>query len=210
MSPRLPALVAVLLLVPAIQAQEVPSESVLERMAVELAQILGAGQVEIKLEPPPEIPIVPLDERALATVPESLEVDLLIAEMNRRREEHGLAPLTAQPRLMLAAADRIRDMQSKRYFAHIAPDGTRPFTWVRLRGYRYDRLGENLAAGFESARGVITGWMGSPAHRKNLLGRFVEVGVASIEGTPGGGRHGHTVVAIYGEPQRSSQQASSQ
>ena len=79
--------------------------------------------------------------------------------MNRERAAHGLGPLRLEPRLTLAASDRIGDMMRKRYFDHVSPDGVQPFTWVRKRGYRYRTIGENLALGYRSSQSVVTGWM---------------------------------------------------
>ncbi len=43
-------------------------------------------------------------------------------------------------------------------------------------GLRY--VGENVAAGYPTARAVMTGWMNSPGHRANILKReFNRLGV---------------------------------
>lgn len=123
----------------------------------------------------------------------------IVAEMNYYRERAGLAPLRMDGRLSGAASDRIREMFGQRYFNHVAPDGTEPFIWLRRHSYRYSFVGENLAAGYPSARQIVAGWMRSPGHRANILSRnFRDVGLAISSGFPGRERiGGPTVVALY-------------
>jgi uncharacterized protein YkwD len=155
-------------------------------LADELSRVLGSGRVEAAGRTVP------------AQTSSSME-DAVIAAMNRERAAHGLRPLRVNTRLSLAADDRIADLFSKKYFNHVSPDGMQPFVWAQRRGYNYSVIGENLAAGYRSATGVVDGWMHSPGHRANILGRdFDEVGVAIAGGSPVGGYGGPTVVALYG------------
>src|SRR5690349_20554932 len=120
--------------------------------------------------------------------------------MNRERIANGLQPLRINPRLGLAADDRITDMFSKHYFNNVSPDGLQPWSWVDRRGYRYREVGENLAVGYPTAESVVDGWMHSPGHRANVLGSdFEEVGVAVAPGSPQRPFSGPTIVALYGE-----------
>ncbi len=51
-------------------------------------------------------------------------------------------------------------------------------------GLRY--VGENVAAGYPTARAVMTGWMNSPGHRANILKReFNRLGVGVAYSTSG-------------------------
>jgi len=126
--------------------------------------------------------------------------EVILAAMNRERTARGLRPLRLNQKLSLAANDRIGDMFSKRYFAHVSPDGLQPFTWARQRGYRYRLIGENLAVGYRG-KSVVDGWMNSRGHRENILQRgFDEVGIAIADGAPQRGYRGPTVVAMYGTP----------
>jgi uncharacterized protein YkwD len=123
----------------------------------------------------------------------------LLQAMNEQRARRGLPPLHRNVRLDAAAGDRMQDMFEYGYFDHIAPDGTEPFVWVRHRGYRYLRVGENLATGQHAAREVVEQWMGSPGHRANVLGNFEDTGIAIASGSPDGRRgRGYTFVAMYG------------
>ena len=157
----------------------------LQGLADELSRVLGSGRVEVA-------------GRTAAPQQSSME-DAVIAAMNRERAAYGLRPLRVNTRLALAADDRIADLFSKKYFNHVSPDGLQPFVWAQRRGYQYSVIGENLAAGYRSATGVVDGWMHSPGHRANILGRdFDEVGVAIAGGSPVGNYRGPTVVALYG------------
>ncbi|NEP19230.1 MAG: hypothetical protein F6J97_20420, partial [Leptolyngbya sp. SIO4C1] len=47
-------------------------------------------------------------------------------------------------------------------------------------GYRYEAIGENIAAGYSTPRAVFDGWMASSGHRANILSdRFSEIGFGS-------------------------------
>ena len=128
----------------------------------------------------------------------------ILDEMNQHRRRYGLAPLSLNGKLSLAASDRVRDMFDQRYFDHVSPDGTQPFVWARHRGYRYSIIGENLAVGQRSAREVVNGWMSSPGHRANILGSsFRDCGLAIAQGSPTGRTRGYTFVALYAREARS-------
>lgn len=161
----------------------------LDQLARDLERALGRGSVETRRSgtPPPARP-------SYTAVTDAA----LVEAMNRQRAAHGLGPLRLNTRLSLAAQDRVTDMFEQRYFDHVAPDGTQPFTWVTRRGYAYRTVGENLAVGYTSADRVVHGWMNSPGHRRNILGRgFDEIGIAVASGAPLRGYGGPTIVAIY-------------
>ena len=132
----------------------------------------------------------------------------ILDEMNAHRRRYGLAPLSLNGKLNLAASDRVRDMFEQGYFDHVSPDGTQPFVWARHRGYRYATIGENLAEGQRSAREVVSGWMNSPGHRANILGSsFEDCGLAIAQGSPTGRSRGYTFVALYAREARSRSRA---
>ena len=117
--------------------------------------------------------------------------------MNRERAAKGLRPLRLNGTLSAAAGDRVGDMLAKRYFDHVSPDGVQPFVWAKRRGYDYRTIGENLAVGYRGTA-VVNGWMNSPGHRANILGRaFDEVGIAISDRAPVRGYTGPVVVALY-------------
>jgi uncharacterized protein YkwD len=141
-------------------------------------------------------PLLAFDTRVAAGI-SPVEISIISA-MNRERAAYGLPPLRINVELTEAANDRIDDLFAHHYFAHVSPQGLQPFVWAERRGYDYHAMGENLATGY-SPREVVDGWMHSPDHRANILGRdFNEVGVAIAPGSPVHAEGGPTVVALYG------------
>jgi uncharacterized protein YkwD len=48
-------------------------------------------------------------------------------------------------------------------------------------GYPYSTAAENVAAGYATPADVMTGWMGSEGHRKNILNAdFTEIGIGYV------------------------------
>src|SRR5581483_4473703 len=67
----------------------------------------------------------------------------LLKYTNLEREANGLAPLNLNPQLSHAAELKAHDMFAKDYWAHVSPDGTTPWVWIRDSGYNYLYAGEN-------------------------------------------------------------------
>ena len=96
----------------------------------------------------------------------------VITLLNEQRVNNGLSPLTADSTLTAAAMQRAAETVI--YFSHTRPNGSRCFTAFD-GGWR----GENIAAGQADPDEVITGWMNSTGHRKNILeANYTSVGVA--------------------------------
>ncbi len=111
----------------------------------------------------------------------------LLRFTNLKREEAGLAPLTANYQLEEAASKKADDMFEKDYWAHDAPDGTTPWVFIKGAGYDYVYAGENLARGFVNSEDIVNAWMASPHHRENMLSEnFNEVGFSVKAGKLGG------------------------
>lgn len=108
----------------------------------------------------------------------------LLKNTNQIREARGLQPLRLDPELSQAAAGKASNMFTNNYWAHIAPDGTTPWVFIKNSGYDYLYAGENLARGFSSASEVVDAWMASPSHRDNMLSpNYKDVGFAVSSGT---------------------------
>lgn len=107
----------------------------------------------------------------------------IIAITNTKRSEVGLQPLTYNENLSSAAYTKARDMIDRDYWAHVAPDGTQPWSFITRFGYKYRYAGENLARDFSSAQSIVDAWMGSPTHRDNILNpKYKEIGIGVTEG----------------------------
>ena len=95
----------------------------------------------------------------------------VITLLNEQRVNNGLSPLTADSTLTAAAMQRAAETVI--YFSHTRPDGSRCFT-----AFDGAWRGENIAAGQADPDEVITGWMNSTGHRKNILeANYTGVGV---------------------------------
>ena len=137
----------------------------------------------------------------VASSSESNEITLenTLALMNAYRAESGLPPLHLDAKLSEAAEDRMRDMEYGGWWSHVSPEGKPPFEWIKLREYDYLYAGENLAAGYETARVLVQSWMESPGHRANIMGaQFADCGIAIIEGSTKGPAMGKSVVVLFG------------
>jgi uncharacterized protein YkwD len=106
---------------------------------------------------------------------------------NYARARAGLPPLTANALLDAAGQAKLRDDVSCGEFSH-TPCG-RPFADVfapYLAGARGYRVGENIALGggeFATPRSTLDGWLGSAAHRANILAAgFRELGIGYVPG----------------------------
>jgi uncharacterized protein YkwD len=90
-------------------------------------------------------------------------------------------PLSWSNQLEQAAYDHTNAMFSKKFFAHIAPDGSNAGIRIERTGYKWMTYGENIATGYTSEKEVVEGWLLSPGHCKNIMSRnFKDVGVARV------------------------------
>jgi len=113
-----------------------------------------------------------------------ISAEELLLLTNLKRQEKGLPPLIMNSQLTQAAYQKAKDMFSKNYWAHVAPDGTTPWVFIRGSGYDYVYAGENLARGFTTSNDVVEAWMNSQSHRENMLSpNYQEIGFAILEGT---------------------------
>lgn len=92
-------------------------------------------------------------------------------------------PLTMNGPLRCAARIHSLDMFERGFFNHTNPDNLDPFDRMELAGYDYSYAGENIAQGYRSAADVMTGWMNSDGHCRNIMSpNFTEIGVGMYEG----------------------------
>jgi uncharacterized protein YkwD len=90
----------------------------------------------------------------------------LVQLINAFRAQRGLPQLAVSGRLTSAAKWMSTDMSVYNYFSHTSRDGRAPVQRMADAGYPVTGTwtGENLAAGYTSAREVLNGWINSPAH----------------------------------------------
>lgn len=113
-----------------------------------------------------------------------LEKDV-VRLINAERKKAGCSALRIEPKLTRAASLHSYDMRLKNYFSHTSKDGRSPWTRIKAQGYNYGSA-ENIAAGQRTAAAVVSAWMKSTGHRKNILNcknKAVGVGVSRGSGT---------------------------
>ncbi len=131
----------------------------------------------------------------------TLSVRGVIQLSNDERAREGLPALSEHPLLKKAAQAKLRDMFQKQYFDHISPEGKAPADVIEAAGYAYVIVGENLAEGdFADDRDLVTGWMNSEGHRKNIMhAKYTQIGVA-VERGMYQGRMVWMAVQEFGKP----------
>ena len=88
-------------------------------------------------------------------------------------------PLSWNEALANAAAGHARNMANGNFFDHLDHDGRTPGDRAELAGYIGQQIGENIAAGMDTPRKVVDGWLASPGHCANLMNpQFREMGAA--------------------------------
>ncbi len=129
--------------------------------------------------------------------------------VNRERDIRHIVTLRTDDRLARAAQYKSDDMQARRYFDHVDPDGH--YIWNRIvaEGYTpYIQLGENLAVEFYSVDSLVSAWMNSPTHRDNLLQEgFRDQGVGLAFGKPQDGQFYSAVANTFGRLQQKKTEA---
>ncbi|MBU6956986.1 CAP domain-containing protein [Pseudomonas sp. CVAP len=88
-------------------------------------------------------------------------------------------PLAWNTMLATAAQTHTQAMANQNFFDHKDRDGRTPGDRAELAGYAGQQIGENIAAGQDTVRKVIDGWLASPGHCANLMNpQFRELGAA--------------------------------
>lgn len=149
--------------------------------------------------------LAPEDATRLATLSHALsagsDVEMQIFHLtNLERQARGLYLYAWNDTLAGAARAHSLDMGQRAYFDHVNPDGHDPGDRITAAGYNWSSRGENIYAGYGPGGSplppehVVTGWMNSPGHRKNILRAYDDpdgiyycdlgVGHAYVAGSP--------------------------
>lgn len=112
----------------------------------------------------------------------------LLAQINSARSQPrqcggqgfaATAPLAWSSTLGDTAQEHSRAMANQNYFDHKDRDGRTPGDRAELAGYAGQQVGENIAAGQDSVRKVVDGWLATPGHCANLMNpAYHELGAA--------------------------------
>ncbi|QVY60027.1 CAP domain-containing protein [Cytobacillus gottheilii] len=100
---------------------------------------------------------------------------------NAERAKYGVPALKLDTELSKVAREKSNDMKAKGYFDHNSPTYGSPFDMMKQFGISYKTAGENIAMGQRSPQEVVTAWMNSEGHRKNILNaNFTHLGVGHL------------------------------
>jgi uncharacterized protein YkwD len=126
--------------------------------------------------------------------------------INQVRRSSGVPAVRVNPRLRRAAQRHSEDMLGRMYFSHATPEGVDMTARVALTGYipkkaRW-RLGENLAAGFETGATpvwTVLSWIHSPKHAGVLVDPiYREIGLGLTTAVKPAGGRGAVYTADFG------------
>ena len=141
-----------------------------------------------------------------------MEAAAMVAELelkvhtgiNAERAKNGGSPLKWEEQLAAVARAHSDDMTSRGYFSHDTPEGLGPSDRIDRAGYScwkrsHYGVAENIAIETtlgdleRTAAEAVRGWMNSPGHRTNLLGReYDRTGIGASFGT----WHGYKAVYL--------------
>ncbi len=114
---------------------------------------------------PPKRPPAP----PAAAAPSTWQTEML-ASVNAQRAANGRQPLVLCGHLTAAAQAHSEDQAAHQKMTHVGSDNSTMTDRVVRAGYvGWNRLAENVAAGYPDIPSVMAGWMGSSGHRANLL-----------------------------------------
>ncbi|MGB5952202.1 MAG: cell wall-binding repeat-containing protein, partial [Ornithinimicrobium sp.] len=108
---------------------------------------------------------------------------------NTERRKAGCANLRANAALTVVARNHSADMIARNYFSHTSPDGGTMSDRVNASSYQWRGLAENIAFGQRTPQEVVTAWMNSSGHRRNILNcAYKDLGVGLSYGANGTAR----------------------
>ncbi|RDY23862.1 sporulation protein [Romboutsia maritimum] len=106
--------------------------------------------------------------------------------VNIERNNRGISSLVLNSSLSNVATMKSQDMINKNYFDHNSPTYGSPFDMMKQFGISYKTAGENIAMGQSTPKEVVTAWMNSEGHRKNILNSsFTDIGVGVAKNSNG-------------------------
>jgi uncharacterized protein YkwD len=147
--------------------------------ALAVAVGLGAAQDKAKDEKK--------DDKLTLSPEEQKVLDLT----NQERARQKLPELKPNPKLFKAARDYSALMAEQEKMGHDI-GGKKPRQRAEAAGYDGEYIGENVGEGHDTPRDkhtveqMVTWWMGSPDHRRNILAKeFTEIGLGAVKGKDG-------------------------
>lgn len=113
----------------------------------------------------------------------SISPSQVLEKTNAERAQAGLPPFVVNEKLNQAALAKANHMFQNDYWAHVAPDGTSPWVFIKNAGYAYSVAGENLARDFGDTSSMVRAWMNSATHKANIVHqKYTQTGIAVVDG----------------------------
>lgn len=104
--------------------------------------------------------------------------------INQYRNKHGLNSLTLDTRMSKEAQQHSQDMAT-----HRQPFGHQQFMQRIKRLHKQIKLSgaaaENVAYNYKDARDVVTNWLRSPGHKRNIDGHYNLTGIGTARDAKG-------------------------
>ncbi len=140
----------------------------------------------------------------------SISPSQVLEQTNAERAQAGLSPLVVNEKLNQAALAKANHMFQNDYWAHVSPDGTTPWVFIKNAGYAYSVAGENLARDFGDTPSMVKAWMNSATHKANIVhSKYSQTGIAVVDGKLQGVET-TLVVQLFGFPSGLVPQTSAQ
>ena len=142
----------------------------------------------------PELPDIP--EPPKPDLPGSMDEMAwqVLRLVNQHRMSIGREPLSVFESLQQVADVRAREIYKAYRPDHTRPDGKICWTAYQENGVLYHYSAENIASGQTTSASVMSSWLNSPGHRRNIESpKSVHIGVGHYYGTsPSAGRDNWT------------------
>jgi uncharacterized protein YkwD len=91
----------------------------------------------------------------------------------------AVAPLKWNSLLEKASDLHAEDMRQNNFFDHKGSDKSTVGTRSKKLGYQWNFIGENIAKGPSTVKQVMSGWINSPSHCRNMMDQnYREMGAA--------------------------------
>ncbi|NCB00061.1 MAG: hypothetical protein EOM70_11890, partial [Clostridia bacterium] len=163
---------------PVVKKEQAPVEKVEPAAPAQEAQPTPAATVEAAAVAAP----APVATEAPAAIESTGDywTDEILRLVNEARAAEGLAALTINSKAQEAAAIRVPELPSSPS-PHLRPDGAQFYTVFAEVGLKPKTGGENYAIGTANAYSpeqIVTAWMNSPGHRKNIMNAsYKQIGI---------------------------------
>ena len=189
--------------IPEVTLPPIPTETMAETLtSSESIEATVTDEVEttVPTSVSTDTPIEQVELRAICQVEQDRSFEAqVIALMNVEREKYGMAALSEQSQITLAARQHSEDMACNGFFDHVSPTTNTIIERAEAVGYEYILIGENIAAGYLMPEEVVQAWMDSESHRENILNpEYTQVGVGYVF-LPGSD-YGSYWTAVYARP----------